>query len=287
MNVKILWIFTALIWILQGCTTARYMEMDAVESADQTVVYNEGKETIVSQKKHFVSLAPYRELNPANGKTSFILFVQNFGDEPITIGSNNVSVIFEGNTEKWESQNINVQSYNELMLEIEAEEAKQRRAATWAAVAGAINAQNAAKSTSTTYNSGTAYGTYNSNSYGSYATNPYSINTTGNVSGSYSGYSTTTTYDPAKAQALANQNSQNFQNNVTNIAAQAQSSRQLIETLVMKTQTIVPGQSYGGLVVTDTRAMNYKAEGNFLIVVSIDGEVHRFTINRSLHSSQK
>ena len=273
--------------ILQGCSSVYYMKMEAVKTDGQKVIYNDGKETLVSQKTNFVSLAPYRELNLANGKTSFILFVQNMGEKPITVSKDNVSVTFKGTTEKWASQSINVQSYNDIILEIEAEEAKQRRAAAWLAVANAINAQNAARSTTTTYNSGSVYGNYNANSYGTYANNPYSMNTMGNLSGTYSGYSTTTTYDPAKAQALANQNNQNFRNNLNNIAAQAQSSRQLIDALFMKTQTIMPGQSHGGLVVSDTRSMNQEVEGNFEVVVSVGEEKHKFIINRSFYSKQQ
>jgi len=273
--------------ILQGCSSVYYMKMDAVETDGQKVIYNDGKETIVSQMTHFVSLAPFRELNSANGKTSFILFVQNLCDEPITVSNDNVSVTFRGTTEKWASQNIKVQSYNDIILEIESEEAKQRSAAAWLAVANAINAQNAARSTSTTYNSGSVYGNYNANSYGTYANNPYSMNTMGNLSGTYSGFSTTTTYDPAKAQELTNQNNQNFRNNLNNIAAQAQSSRQLIDALFMKAQTIMPGQSHGGLVVSDTRSMNQEVEGNFEVVVSVGKEEHRFIINRSFHSKQQ
>ena len=52
----------------------------------------------------------------------------------------------------------------------------------------------------------------------------------------------------------------------------------------MKAQTISPGQGHGGLVVTETRSFNHKDEGNFEIIVSIGGEEHIFTVNRSLHT---
>jgi hypothetical protein len=279
-------ILSAAVFFIQGCTTLHYMKINVVETEGQRVIYNDGKETVLSLKKHFVTLTPYRELIVANGKTLFIIFIQNFGSDLITISSANISVTFEGNTEKWISQRINVQSYNELLLEIVAEETSQRRAAAWMAVAGAINAQNAARSTSTTYNSGNAYGSYSANSYGTYANNPYSMNTTGNLNSSFSGYSTTTTYDPAKAQELANQNNQNIINNLNNIAAQSKSRREFLEAFVMKSQTIMPGQSYGGLVYCDTRAMNHKVEGNFKVVISVDGEDHIFNISRHFHSSQ-
>ncbi|WP_163836998.1 hypothetical protein [Spartinivicinus ruber] len=263
------------------------MKLDAVKYSDQSEIYNNGKKTIISQKKHFVALAPYQEIYYSNTKTSFVLFIQNMGEYPVTVSPDNVQVTFINNTPGQPQKNVKVQSYNEIMLEIEAEEARQRQAAAWTAIAGALNALSAATSTSTTYSSGTGYGSYNSNSYGTYANTPYSINTLGNVSGNYSGYSTTTTYDPTKAQILANQNNQNFRNNLNNIAIQAQSSRQFVEELVMQTQTIMPGGSHGGLVVTDTRDMNHKIEGAFQVVVTVDKEEHNFTINRKYHNNQQ
>lgn len=57
----------------------------------------------------------------------------------------------------------------------------------------------------------------------------------------------------------------------------------LIEELVIKPQILLPGESSGGLVVCDTRDMNDKVEGNFQIAVSVSGEEHEFTFNRSFH----
>ncbi|MBM7457310.1 hypothetical protein HNR62_003222 [Oceanisphaera litoralis] len=164
---------------------------------------------------------------------------------------------------------------------------RQPWAAAWAAVAGAINASTAAYNTSTTYNSGNTYGSYNSNSYGNYGYKPYSVNTYGNYSGSYSGVSTTTIYDPAKAQALANQNSQNFRSSLDSIAARVQNKRQIIEQLVMKAQTIPPGNGHGGLIVTDTRKLNHKIEGDFEVVVKVGNEEHIFVVNRSFYNQKK
>jgi len=259
--------------------------MTPIKNSSQNFIYNDGKETLISKKTHYVSLAPYRILNNSTANTSYVVFVQNLGNTPITVSSDSVKVSLQEKSTKGETEErkIPVLSYTELMLEIEQQEEKQRRAAAWAAVAGAINASTAAYSTSTTYSSGNAYGSYSGNSYGNYGYTPYSATTYGNYSGSYSGISTTTTYDPAKAQALANQNSQNFRNNLDSIAANAQSSRQLIEQLVMKAQTISPGQGHGGLVVTDTRQLNHRIEGDFEVVVSVADEQHIFTVNRALY----
>lgn len=269
--------------LLSGCNTISYVKMTPLAAPDQNIVFNEGKQTIISTKKHVVTLAPYRELNKASGRTSYVLFVQNLSDTPLTISDQNVFVELKVMKDGIESSSstINVLSYNQMILEIQKEEERQRRAAAWAAAAGAINASTSAYSTSTSYNSGGVYGNYNSNTYGNYGGSSYNAYSTGTYSGTYSGYSTTTTYDPAKAQALANQNSQNYRNNLDRIAASANSSRQFVEQLVLRAQTLMPGDGVGGLIVTETRHLNHSIEGDFVVLVTVGDEKHEFLINRA------
>lgn len=111
MKVKIFIILTVSILSLYGCSTPKTMKIGAVAAPKQQVGY---QDTVISQKKHFVSLAPYREQNPANKITSFILFVKNCGEKPINVSSNNISVIFEGNTKEWASRKITVLSLDDL-----------------------------------------------------------------------------------------------------------------------------------------------------------------------------
>jgi len=92
--------------------------MAAVASRDQKIGY---QETITSQKKHFVSLAPYSELNLAKDKTIFMLVVQNGGEEPIKISYDNISVMFEENTKKGAPDKINVQKFDDFMNDLKEE----------------------------------------------------------------------------------------------------------------------------------------------------------------------
>lgn len=283
--------FPALIVLMlsmTGCTSVHYMRMSPIKIEGQEFVYNDGKETIVSKKTHFVTLAPYKHLINATSYTSYVLFVQNLGKEFINISSDDVRVFLKIKSVDQSASNtqpISVLSYSDLMMEIEEEEVRLKRAAAWAAAVGSLSASSAAYSTSTTYNTGNTYGSYNS--YGSYGYRPYSANSYGNYSGSYSGISTTTTYDPAKARILANQNSQNFRNNLDSIAANAQNSRQLVEQLVMKAQTVLPGEGHGGLVVTNTRELTHKIEGEFEIEVTVGDERHVFFVGRSFYKNEK
>jgi hypothetical protein len=72
-------------------------------------------------------------------------------------------------------------------------------------------------------------------------------------------------------------------NELERIRNKRDSDREFIEKSVMKPQTIEPEQRGGGVLVCDTTDMDHTVEGNFRIAVSIDGEVYRFTINRSFY----
>lgn len=172
-----------IIFFLQGCGLYKTMEMSAVPSPNQREEY---KETITSQKKHFVSLAPYRQYNPANGNTAFILFVKNCGESPVDISVSNVSATFFENAPKWTTRDLRVLSKDDLLNVL---------------------------------------------------ANEHMANRTGEI--------------------------------------------EAVKELVLQSRTLQPGEGGGGLVVCATRAMGSEVEGDFLLVVSIDGEQHEFTFNRS------
>lgn len=227
MKVKLLLILIVSILFLQGC--AHTMKISAVATPEQEVGY---QETITSQKNHFVSLAPFREQNAADGNTSFVLFVKNCGEEPINISNNNVSVIFKGKTKEWTSRKISVLSYDDLMNRLGGKMLKE---------------ESIARSAVKTY----YYDVYDSN---------------GNYVRTVMGQK----MSPAHGIAIA-------------VLRQLNRQMVLLEELVMKPQTLHYGESSGGLVVCDTRDINDKVEGNFQIAVTIDGEEHEFTFNRSLY----
>ena len=206
------------------------MEMSAVLSPEQHEGY---KETITSQKKHFVSLAPYRENNPASSNTAFILFVKNCGDHPIDICTQNVSAEFFGNDPKWISRGITVFSPDDLMRVLEIEQHSNE-----------VAARSSVK-------------TYNYYTYDAY----------GNITGSR----TATRLEPRYHSAVG-------------ILHEVKLGMQMVEELVLQPQTLPPGEGGGGLVVCDTRAMNSKIEGNFHLIVSVNGEQHEFTFSRRLHN---
>jgi hypothetical protein len=94
----------AFIICIQGCTVSRPLKISAVASPEQEVGY---KETITSQKKHFVSVAPHSERFFSRSKASFILYIKNCGDSPIEIGTHDVIVGFSECIDDGDPRNIN------------------------------------------------------------------------------------------------------------------------------------------------------------------------------------
>jgi hypothetical protein len=68
---------------------------------------------------------------------------------------------------------------------------------------------------------------------------------------------------------------------IETMRAQNQVIRERLPQFYLKSQAINPDNSYSGIVVCDAHTMNDKAEGNFLVAVSVDGEVHRFSFKRA------
>lgn len=123
MNWKIIPVAIVIVFSIQGCGGFKTVEMSAVLSQDQQKGY---METITSQKKHFVSLAPSAENFPASSDTAFILFIKNCGEDPIDISTQNISAEFFGNTNKGASRSIAVLSYDELMNRLRRKQSRIR-----------------------------------------------------------------------------------------------------------------------------------------------------------------
>ena len=256
MKSKIFLILMVSIFVIQGCNTNRFIKMSAFPIEGQDVGY---QENVTSQMKHFVSLAPYREQNPADGRTSFILFVKNCGEEPVNISSDNVSVIFEGNTNKWASRRIAVLSFDDLM-----NEARRKRSEAASALY-LSNKKSYQEAIDDYYRWATSMGL-------NYEATNSVVHLASLMSSRRLRYNdiNKSVYDVTLKYAQINDREPS---NIQEI---------LIEELVMKPQILLPGESSSGLVVCDTTDMNNKVEGNFQVLVSFNGEEHEFTFNRSL-----
>lgn len=220
------------ILLLQSCATQTTTKMTAVASMDQKTGYDG---TVISQKKHFVSLSPYPELDNAiteiglaKGKIKFILTVQNCGEEPIDIGHENISMFFEDAVTDRASSIINIQSADDFMSDFEKEYYDGEKKFIYS----------------------TLYELWTLCKYGGMD-------------------SETSTYEM-----------QDFKYDIEDMRRQYEIFRETLPGVILRQQTIAPGNSYTGIMICDTRDLEPETGGKFRVTVSVDGEEHRFTFNR-------
>lgn len=131
LKIKILLFLAGSIFLLQSCATSPTTTVSAVADLDQKVGYGD---TIVSQKKHFISFTPYTELDSAirniglaKDKTKFMLTVENCGSDPIEFNHKNITVIFVPENKNTQPQYIGVQSWQEFVDEMDEEYDKNEK----------------------------------------------------------------------------------------------------------------------------------------------------------------
>jgi hypothetical protein len=237
MKIKILLVFFGLILFFQNCAPM-IVKIAGVASSDQkTDPYG----AVISEKKHVVSLSHYTEIDLAKGKTIFMMIVQNGGKIPISISSDNIMVIFEGNSKDWASKRINIQSLDEFMKDLEKDYHYDENRT----IAGILRIVDMAE-------------------------------------------------DELKAKERAELREKELivamvepkiVRSINEVKLKRKQFEQLedsVPEIIMKPQTILPNNSISGIVVCDTGELDPKVEGIFRVVVSIDGQEHRFSFTRSL-----
>lgn len=231
-----------------GCATSQYMKLAPVDNGAQKIVNAKGKQTLISEKKLFVSLAPYKSQIHTSEDTPYLLHVDNLTNEPVKISSKNVRVKLKAtsSTDELSEQEIAVLSYNDLMRQVEQEAKDQRR-----------KAERGSKV-------------------------PTSVDNSRNMLDD----TQSAVVDGHKPFEAAEDQDDEIRNKMVAEKLEAtfkklNKKRQFIKRRVMKPKTIAAGQTHGGLIVTDTRSLDSQVEGVFEIVVSIGGEQHTFLISRT------
>ena len=233
MKANILLILMGTIIFLQGCATTPTTKMEAVASLDQKTAYDG---TIASQKRHFVSLAPYTKLNDAitkikiaEDKMLFMMTVQNGGEDPINIGHDNLSVVFE-DVSKDQASNMDIQSFGNFIEDFNKE--------------------------------------YNDNEKEYIYYELYEVWWLTDIGG--------------MDEETALDHMMDLKYNIESMRRQYEVFQEMLPRFILKEQSIEPGDSYTGNVICSTQEPVTEIEGKIRVIVSIDGEEHRFTFNRIL-----
>jgi hypothetical protein len=73
---------------------------------------------------------------------------------------------------------------------------------------------------------------------------------------------------------------QQLKTKIETMRAQNQVIRETLPEFFLRSQTLTPDNSYNGIIVCDPSTMDNKLQGNFLVSVSVDGEVHKFVFKK-------
>lgn len=231
--------------LFQSCAPIRTTKLAAIAFTDQKVGFGD---TIISRKKHSVSLSPYEELDVAKDKTLFMLGVQNNGDASFDIGYDDITVDFQNSGGMTlPASGMRIQTYEDFMDDlIEEQSTKERELIKDGLEDIDIEFENQTVKM-----------------------------------GALSGESLelfllfVSDYFEDMIESL-----------VSNAKIMRDNDRLLREAMteiVMSPQTVMPGGAYSGIVVCDTRSLDEIIEGRFQVAVLVGGEEHVFTFDRVLN----
>lgn len=232
--------------LLNGC--ASIVRVDPMATAEQTTVFKNGTEAIVSKKRYVVAIRSSVNMYTSDNFPAFVVSFHNISDKPVTFSTENISAFIAGT-------GLRVFSYEELVAEVES---KRKWAVFSAALSGAAQSMSAAQE-----GNQFTQGTYNTSYYGSrgYAGSGY---------GTYSGY----TYNPAaaaRAQATVNAETRS---NLENINASANSTISDLSRMILRKETVLPNEWHGGYIRIE-QGPTPELSNTLSFRVLIDDEEHK------------
>ena len=249
--------------LLCGCASNDRISLVADQS--QQAITRDGVPSLISSKRQVVMLRPASSLIESSGRPAFVVAVYNPKRTSVELRASQISAHL--NDVSNGPVALRVYSYEELVAEVQK---KQR----WAAFGAALQGVGAAMSATSAGYSRTT-GTYGSSTYGT-----YSGDLNGVYSGSTTGVYSATTYDSGRAYAAQQQASAQTAANMAAIQAQGRHALSNLQNLILKDNTVLPGQWVGGVIVLDVPS---KANGSatYRISVPLGGEVHSFVVNQT------
>ncbi len=231
-------IFCFLIIFISSCTTSYFLKPELNDDNDE-IVYIDGKEVIISHSVSFV-VALYGYISTNSELIFHVLFKNIDPKNRYNIIPEDIQVI--GYNSQGISKSFKVYSADEYIKKIRN---SQTLALAFQAMAGSMEAYQAGKQTNNTYGS----------LYGSDGT-------------SYSGYSSSTTFDySAQAEANARNNAE-----LQKTASQYSQIRSSTEQGLLKANTVFPDQVVeGNIVVKIDQIYTLKYE----VLIPAGNDIHR------------
>ncbi len=224
--------------LLQSCAGSHKIKTVAMPSLMQKVDY-EG--TVISEKKHTVTLAHYTKFKHVKNKIIFNLLVRNKGRKPLSMNNENISMEFRGKDVVIAPKKLEIQPLEDFMKDLE---------------------------------------------------NDYFHADIRIISSMFSNIERTADrieevqmIHPEAAEVIAEMWAPKFLSSADDLEETIRVYEQfeeIVPSLVFKPQEVMPGSTVTGLIVYNTGDIDEKAEGEFNIVIRVEGEEHRFVFSRSM-----
>ena len=106
-----------------------------------------------------------------------------------------------------------------------------------------------------------------------------SFNSYGAGGTAYGTYSATT-YDPLRAQVAQQAANAQTANDVAMLRAEGEQNLNRLQQTILKDNTVMPGEWYGGSIVLDPPAQADSGTSSYSIVVDFAGEQHTFAVSQ-------
>ncbi len=263
-----------LTFLAAGCATK--VKITADPKGNQQQVYQDGRSGLVSKKKHVVTVSPLQAVFKQDGRAKFVVALQNRSKKPFDVSTDNIMA--EGKKYRTETVPdpskpdaktssvertvvsatipLKIYTYEELDEEIDRKETQRKILAVLAGSLASVGSDSGYRQTTGSY-------TYESNRYGG-------------PSG-YGSYSETT-YDYAAAAQSRRENEARTERLMGRIEEKAKIDKAEIQKTLLKRQTVMPGQWYGGTVVMDAPILSEPKSG-IVIHISLGNDEHIFNFD--------
>ena len=250
------------VFSLTGCVTNMSLTPEVGEA--QQLTYNQGRPVVSSKKTNTVFLILPATAFSSQSRPTFTVAVENDSPESFLFSEEAVSAKATRNKDGQDViEPLATYSYDYVVNEAKR---KARSAMIAAAIAGAADSYSAA-SAGYSYQSGTI--NTSSTTYGPGYGNTYS--TTGY--GTYSG----TTYNAGAAYQARKAAQANTERNMDRITRGLNVTLSSLAATYLKKQTVLPGQTYGGIVEIQSPKMP-PYDQVLDITVNVQGEDHNFKV---------
>lgn len=244
---RVLLVILSINLLLSGCATTTYhTDFKPVKGSDHQIYYGQGWVVLHEQGVQYQVELAVRENKKPWDEITALVSVFNRSEQPVNVDLNNISFAQDG-------QPVALWSYDELEQKHRASAQSRRTAIALSALAQNLSASQ--PTTTSTYSSGSAYGT--------------------NGSSTYSGSSYSTTYNPAASAVAQAQIQANAKAGLSNVSADLAYQLSTLEGYIQKT-TVIPGNSFLARFRSHRTRFERKPQSSYLFTVDLPGEMFEF-----------